>query len=138
MAAPNLTTLAHEFTNGSFNGLHLALVFFPIIMFFVTPATARPWLKYIFPLYILVPIHWPLFDDKCIFTVASIKLGALEDTGNDSSFSETYLRWLYEPVINAAGYCWAPEVLDKTIYLHWGLNYLLLSGYTFGYVYTRG
>lgn len=120
------------------NILHLALVFFPILMFFVAPASARPWLKYAFIAYILVPIHWPLFDNQCLFTITTIKLGGLDHQGHDSSFSETYLRWLYEPLIRLAGYCWNPSALNKAIWLHWGINYILLGLYTFGYVYTRG
>lgn len=117
------------------NGFHLVLVFFPIILFFIAPAAARPWLKYVFPLYILVPLHWPLFDNQCLFTIVSIKTGALEDTGHDSSFSDTYLRWLYQPLIEATGYQYNPQTLDKAIYIHWAINYILLGYYTFKYVY---
>ena len=135
---PNLTHASPvtAAANATMNALHLGLVFFPIIMFFVAPASARPWLKYAFVAFILVPLHWPLFDNQCIFTVASIKMGAVQHQGHDSSFSEVFLRWFYEPLIRAAGYCWNPDTLEKAIYLHWAANYILLSLYTFGFVYA--
>lgn len=133
-AAPTASPLALAF-HALLNGLHLALVFFPIILYFITPAAARPWLKYAFPIYILIPLHWPLFDNQCLFTIASIKTGALEDKGHDASFSDTYLKWLYKPLIEVAGHQYNPQTLDKAIYIHWAINYILLSIYTFHYVY---
>ena len=131
---PTASPLALVF-HALLNGLHLVLVFFPIILFFIAPAAARPWLKYVFPLYILIPLHWPLFDNQCLFTIASIRTGALENKGHNSSFSDTYLRWFYQPLIRATGNQYNPQTLDKAIYIHWAVNYILLSLYTFRFAY---
>ena len=130
---PNLARKALGYT---LDAVHFTLVFFPLLLFLVPPRSARPWLKYIFPLYILIPLHWGLFDNQCLFTLFSIQLGTIEHQGHDSSFSDTYLRWLYKPLIRLTGNEYSPSTLDKAIFIHWGINFLLISLYAFGFVYA--
>ena len=136
-AQQSSTNAAAQLAGYTLDAIHLFLVFFPLLLFLIPPASTRPWLKYVFPAYILIPLHWGLFENQCLFTIWSIQLGTMEHQGHDSSFSETYLRWFYEPLINAAGYSWKSSTLDKAIYLHWAINFILMSIYTFGFVYIE-
>ena len=111
------------------NGMHLLMVFFPALVFLLPAKLSVPWYKYVFLALILIPLHWPLCDNKCFLTLASIKMGWLEDTGGDSAFSETYLRWLYEPFLSAVGLPWTAENVDKAVYAHWMVNFVLLWYY---------
>lgn len=128
--------LASKTLGYTLDALHFLLVFFPLLLFLIPPTAARPWLKYVFPLYILIPLHWGLFDNQCLFTLWSIQLGAMQHQGHDSSFSDTYLRWFYKPLITLTGNEYSASTLDKAIYIHWGINFLLISLYAFGFVYS--
>lgn len=130
------TRLARKTLGYTLDAIHFTLVFFPLLLFLVPPRAAQPWLKYVFPLYILIPLHWGLFDNECLFTLFSIQLGTIEHQGHDSSFSDTYLRWLYKPLIRLTGNEYSPSTLDKAIFIHWGINFLLISLYAFGFVYA--
>jgi len=111
------------------NGFHLAMLFFPVFIYAIPPAMTVPWFKYVFLLMILIPLHWPLFDNKCALTVLSMKMGWLEDTGSDNAFSEAYLRWLYEPLLTLCGLGWTQTNIDKAVYVHWIVNFVLLWYY---------
>ena len=130
---PNLARKALSYT---LDAIHFTLVFFPLLLFLVPPRDSRTWLKYVFPLYILIPLHWKFFNNQCLFTLFSIQLGTIKHKGHDSSFSDTYLRWLYKPLIRLTGNKYSPSTLDKAIYIHWGINFLLISLYAFGFVYS--
>ena len=81
----------------------------------------------------LVPLHWGLFDDMCLFTVLTQKVGGLKDSSTDSAFSEVYMRWLYEPFMYLFGLEWNNKNLTKTIYVHWIVIFVLLWYYVFFY-----
>lgn len=82
---------------------------------------------------LLVPIHWIFFDNRCIFTIITMKAGALNNTETDSGFSEVYLRWLYKPIMNIIGWKWNNKGVAKMVNLHWVLNFILLWYFAFFY-----
>ena len=77
-----------------------------------------------------------------IYCVTNKKLEFLERTplklvgvGNEK-FSEKYLRWLYEPILQLFGREWNTNNLDLIIVLHWILNLILMWYYCF-YIYIK-
>ena len=58
-------------------------------------------------------------------------MGALQNTQTDSGFSETYLKWLYKPIINLIGWKWNDDGLDKVINLHWIINIIIIWYFIF-------
>ena len=85
--------------------LHLLLVFFPIIIFFIprnTPLMFRL-IKYSILILLLTPVHWPLTNNKCVLSIASKNLGGMQNTQTDSMFSEKYMMWLYGPMLKLIG-----------------------------------
>lgn len=136
LARNNARNNARKSLGYALDAFHFIILFFPLLLFLIPPSSARSWLKYVFPLYILVPLHWGLLDNQCLFTLWSIQLGSMQHQGHDSSFSDTYLRWLYKPLIALTGNEYSASTLDKAIYIHWGINFLLISLYAFGFVYS--
>lgn len=41
-----------------------------------------------------MPIHWLFLDNRCLFTLASQKMGNLQETETTSAFSEKYINLL--------------------------------------------
>lgn len=118
------------------NIIHLIMLFSPIWLFLVPLKLIRKYsnaFKIYFLIMLLVPIHWVFFDDKCIFTIITMKTGALDNTKTDSHFSEVYLKWLYEPIMNVIGWNWNNKGLSKMVNLHWVLNFGLLWYFVFYY-----
>ena len=113
--------------------IHLALIFLPIAVFFTPLSYIRKSFKYLFLILILIPIHWVFFNGKCIFTMITRKTGALDNTKTDSHFSEVYLKWLYQPIMNIIGWKWNNKGLSKMVNLHWVLNFGLLWYFVFYY-----
>ena len=119
------------------NILHILLVFFPIFLYAMRPKTIRGIFKYIVLISILTPVHWKLFDGECISTIISKKLGDFKETETTSSFSETYLKWLYKPIMaHIFNWEWNSDNLDKMVYVHWILNFILIWYYIF-FIYCR-
>jgi len=113
--------------------IHLLLVFFPIIIYFLPIKIFKYIFKYIFLILILVPVHWELFNNKCIFTLISKKLGSYDKMNieGESLFSRKYLRWLYEPIMKIIGWKWIDTNVSKMSVLHWIFNFILLWYYLF-------
>ena len=76
------------------NIAHLFLLFFPIIIFFVKVKYLKPWFKYLVLVALLTPLHWRFFNNECISTIITKKMGDFSTTRTNSAFSETYLKWL--------------------------------------------
>tara|TARA_B100000902_G_C26972015_1_gene745886 strand:- start:100 stop:291 length:192 start_codon:yes stop_codon:yes gene_type:complete len=55
----------------------------------------------------------------------------MENTQTTSGFSETYLKWLYKPIMNLFKWEWNTKGLDKMINTHWIVNYILVWYYLF-------
>ena len=118
------------------NIIHLVMLFSPIWLFFVPLGLIKKhrniYLIY-FLIMLLVPIHWVFFDNRCIFTMITMKTGALNNTETDSNFSEVYLKWLYKPIMNVIGWKWNNKGVAKMVNLHWVLNFILLWYFAFFY-----
>jgi len=111
--------------------LHFTILIIPILIFFVPSVYFRKQFKYIFLILIFVPIHWKFFNDQCLSTIISKKLGYMKETETTSGFSEIYLKWLYKPIMNIIGWKWNSEGLSKMVYLHLSVNYFLIWYFLF-------
>ena len=113
------------------NLLHFILLFSPILIYFIPIKYLQSYFKYIFLLIILIPLHWVYFDGQCFATIISKKYGDMENTQTTSGFSETYLKWLYKPIMDLVGWEWNTKGLDKMVNTHWIVNYILVWYYLF-------
>ena len=113
------------------NLLHFIFLFFPIIIYFLPLSIVKPIFKWAFLVLILTPIHWVFFNNHCIFTIATKKMGNMKNVETNSGFSEKYLKWLYLPIMNLLGWEWDEEGLNKIVNLHWGINFILIWYYLF-------
>ena len=116
-----------------FNIIHFILLFLPIPVFIVAivkPKLLKPYkflIKIMILIYLLVPIHWVYFNNQCILSLISKKLGDFQNTKTESPFSETVLKPLYYPIMNLFGLKWGNNNdFNKVIYGHWGINYIML------------
>ena len=68
------------------------------------------------------------FDDRCVFTILSLKLGNYQDTQDtDSAFTESNLRPLYEPIMKMIGLKWENRKdIDKMINIHWIIIFIIM------------
>jgi len=113
------------------NILHLILLFSPIIIYFIPKNKIKNLLKYYFLILILIPIHWVFFNDQCIFTYITMKAGSLQEATTTSQFSEIWLKWLYQPIMNIISWNWDSKGLNKMVNLHWAINLILVWYYIF-------
>jgi len=123
-----------------FNYLHLFIVMIPFLLYLRVPEIgSRLYYTYIFIILMmmLVPLHWVFFDDQCIFTTVSKKLGDYKQTGTTSAFSETNLKWIYKPIMDFFGWEWNTQGLDKMVNLHWMINFVLIWYYIFFRLHKR-
>lgn len=119
------------------NLIHIFSFIFPFIVFFIDPKILKPYFKYIFLLYILVPPHWLLLENKCFITSMNIRMGDLKDSKTTSKFSEKYMKWLYEPIMKLIGWEWNSKNLEKMVSLNWMLMLILLWIYCFYFIYKK-
>lgn len=112
------------------NIIHLLLIFVPVFIFFIPINYIKSIFKYIFLLYILVPLQWDLAD-VCILTKYTQDRGGLPETTMNSAFSEVYLKWFYYPIMKILGCKWNDENLEKAVTIHWIINIILLWVYLF-------
>jgi hypothetical protein len=88
----------------------------------------KQYFKYIFLISILTPISWGLNNNRCILSDAVIKL----DNETTENVSRKKLKWLYKPIVELLGMDWnSNKDLDFVVYLHWGLNFIVLWTYLF-------
>ena len=117
-----------------FNSMHMFFVFFPFIIFALPKLWLKDSYKYIMLIYLLTPLQWIYFEDKCVFTILTYKYGnnlkQLKQSGEHISFSEKYLKWFYKPFMDMIGWEWSKD-LDKIIYLHWIIIFICLWYYAF-------
>ena len=88
------------------NLIHFIGVFIPVIIYFLPIKNIKNIFKYIFLLYILVPMSWQFTNNKCILTSFVKKNNEFKNTISDSEFSEKYLKWLYYPIIKICKKKW--------------------------------
>jgi hypothetical protein len=110
---------------------HGLIILIPIIIFFIPKLSFH---KYVLLFIVLLPHHWVYFDDHCVLTKISKNYGGIENTETTSGFSETYLKWLYKPIMDLFGWEWNSKGLDKMVTLHWIINIILVWYYSFFYV----
>ena len=113
--------------------IHIVLVFIPVLIYFIPIKYIKHIFKYLFLILILIPVHWDLCNNKCIFTIISHKLGGYKDMdpNAESLFSAKYLRWLYEPFMKLYGVEWSDKNVSKMVIIHWIINFILLWYYLF-------
>lgn len=113
------------------NSIHIFFVFFPFLIFFIPKLWLYKSFKYIMLSYLLTPLHWIYFDNRCVFTIITKEHdNDLHNTETESNFSEKYLKWLYKPIMEFIGWKWKDDI-DKMVYLHWIVIFICLWYYTF-------
>ena len=108
------------------NLIHLIFVFSPLVLLFLKKSQFGSWFKYYVLIVILTPLHWHLNDNKCLITNLSKLLGDTRNNNSDSSFSETWLKWLYKPLLELFGLKWESKEITKMIYIHWIFNFIII------------
>ena len=117
--------------NNILNGIHLFIIFLPILIFLSKKFKKQS--KFLLLIIMMFPMHWKFFDNHCISTVISKKLGDFNKTTTDSAFYEVYMKWLYKPIMVMIGLQWNNDGINRMVHLHWIINYLLVWYYTFYY-----
>ena len=124
------TEIQYTITTRILNALHLAILFVPIILFLlprrIIKKYFKKYLKIILVFYILVPLHWPFFDDACLFTKISMDLGDYSQAKTTSQFSEENMMWLYGPIMRLFGWKFDSIGMNKVVTLHAIINILLV------------
>ena len=114
------------------NIMHLVLLFFPVIIYFINIGYVKPYFKFAVLIALLTPLHWEFFDNQCVSTIVTRKLGDFKNTRTTSAFSETYLKWLYKPLMdNIFKLEWDTDGLSKMVYIHWIVNFVLIWYFIF-------
>ena len=112
--------------------IHVSYIFLPILFLLFPIRYIKKYFKYIFLISILTPISWGLNNNNCILSDAVIKL----DSETTENVSRKKLKWLYKPIVELLGMDWnSDKDLDYIVYLHWGLNFIIMWIYLF-YVAT--
>lgn len=115
------------------NLFHLSFLFLPFNLKFLQLNLNSFLFKLIILFYLLTPLHWKIFNNNCLFTLLSHKLGDFKNTKTNSKFSEKYLKWLYNPLIKFffTNKNWNNKNLNKIINYHWVLNFIIVWYYIF-------
>ncbi len=113
------------------NLLHILIALVPIFLYFVPYRLTQSFIHWLLLFMIMVPLHWPFFDNKCLLTIVSQSLGDYKDNDSESAFTEVNCRWLYEPIMKIIGWEWNSKNVGKMVTLHWIINILLVWIYTF-------
>lgn len=104
------------------NGIHLVFVFLPFLSPFLTyEGQLKEVFPYVFLFYMLVPMTWPLKDNKCWWTAFTMRFDSRlrESKWGSAAFSAEYLAWLYRPIAETLGWGWNKISLRKMVYVHW-------------------
>jgi len=116
--------------NKVINFMHLILLFAPFIYIFISRKILRKnalITKIVFLLYLLTPLHWAFFDDKCILTLFSRSQGDYENSRNTLGFTDANLKPLYKPIMDVIGWDWNKvSDVNKMVYLHWIVIFIIL------------
>lgn len=115
------------------NLLHLFVLIFPILIFIRNIPFVNRNIKWILLFYICIPIHWIFLNNGCISTEINVLLGDFENTKTEARFSEKYLRWFYQPILNSVNLSWNNTNLNNIVTLHTYINIILIWVYCFFY-----
>ena len=108
--------------------IHILYIFSPILVVILPIRYIKKYFKFIFLGAILTPIGWGLNNNKCILSDVATSL----DETSTENISRKRLKWLYKPIVDLLGLDWNKNKdLDYVVYLHWGLNYIILWIYVF-------
>lgn len=120
----------YTLTTRLLNTLHVIILIIPIILFllprWIIDKYFRKYLKLILLFYILIPLHWPFFNDACVFTKISVELGDYADAQTNSQFSEENMMWLYRPIMHFFGWQFDNIGMNKVTTLHSIIDILLV------------
>ena len=114
-----------------FNVVHLLAIFVPFLLVLIPSRlflNIELTMKIIALFYFLIPLHWVFFDDRCVFTILSLKIGDYQDTQDaEIAFTESNLRPLYEPIMKMIGLKWENRKdIDKMINIHWIIIFIIM------------
>ena len=116
--------------NKIINFIHLVLLFAPFIFIFINQKILRKnalLTKIVFLLYLLTPLHWEFFDDKCILTMFSRNQGDYENSRNTLGFTDANLKPVYKPIMDVIGWDWNKiNDVNKMVSLHWIVIFVIL------------
>ena len=115
---------------GFINFIHLVFLFAPFMFIFINQKILRKntlLVKIVFLFYLLTPLHWAFFDDKCILTLFSRNQGDYENSRNTIGFTDANLKPVYKPIMDVIGWDWNNvKDVSKMIYLHWIVIFIIL------------
>lgn len=114
-----------------FNVVHLLAIFVPFLLVLIPSRfflNIELTMKIIALFYFLIPLHWVFFDDRCVFTILSLKIGDYQNTQDaEIAFTESNLRPLYEPIMKMIGLKWENRKdIDKMINIHWIIIFIIM------------
>jgi hypothetical protein len=113
-----------------FNIVHLIGLFLPFLLVLIPTRfflNIELTMKCLALFYLLIPLHWVFFDDKCVFTMLSVKLGDYKGTNDSIAFTEANLRPLYEPIMKKIKLNWENRKdIDKMINIHWIMIFIIM------------
>ena len=113
------------------NGIHASFLLIPFVIFFLDKQRFHPYVKWLFLIIVLTPLHWVFFKNRCVFTIMSKWFGDYEQGETTSEFSEYNMKWIYLPIMKKIGWQWNSEDLDKMVTLHWIMNIIIVWYYVF-------
>ena len=120
----------YTMTTRILNAIHIAILFVPPILFLlpwrIINKYFKKYLKTILLFYILVPLHWPFFDNACLFTKISMDFGDYSQAKTTSQFSEENMMWLYAPIMRLFGWNFDSVGMNKVVTLHSIINILFI------------
>lgn len=121
------------FIKKAVNIIHIIILLIPIIIYLLPSRIVKPYIHWILFMMILIPLHWPFFDNKCIFTYISSYLGDYdnEELETEASFTESNFKWLLNPIMNFFGMEWDNKNLHKILTLYALINITVVWFYAF-------
>ena len=115
-----------------YNYVHLLMVYSPIALLFVDNKYLKGWIEYVVLILLLTPLHWKLFNNRCIITELTKNYGSFSNAAStESQFSETYFGWLYRPIMKLLNLKWDEEGIDKMVHIHWMFVFILIWWFIF-------
>ena len=116
--------------------IHLIIIFNPILLIILPKSLIKKNIKWFLILNIIIPLHWYIFDNRCVLTELGKYFGGYKHSKNNAGFTETNLKWLYKPIMKVFGWNWNSLGIDKMSTLHWLIN-IFIIWYMALYVYKK-
>jgi hypothetical protein len=105
---------------------YIIFLLMPFILFMIPKYLSREIAKYVLLVFILIPIHWKICSSRGILTRILEKLGEnYSSITTKNAFSETYLKWFYEPFLKFFKIPWNSTEFDRVITIHIGINIVI-------------